>query len=135
MKNVHKGGKVTYTRAEAIAGGAEQDSRTAQAAIGFDAKRGEAISVQDMSFDADAAESDLPAANWATQVQKTVAGLLVPPAAGFASGALYAGIHVYAPADAETRVEPERPRLRYATGIGDNEAGTLFPSGSIGDCE
>ncbi len=44
----------------------------AEAAIGFDPKRGDTISVQDLSFDQDASGADLPAANWATQVQKTV---------------------------------------------------------------
>lgn len=44
----------------------------AQAAIGFDEKRGDTISVQNMSFDGNMPTSDLPAAGWATQVQKTV---------------------------------------------------------------
>jgi flagellar M-ring protein FliF len=44
----------------------------AEAAIGFDAKRGDTISVQNLSFDSPAAGADLPAPNWTEKVQKTV---------------------------------------------------------------
>ena len=43
-----------------------------QAAIGFDAKRGDSISVQNLSFDGGGADAELPAADWASKVQKTV---------------------------------------------------------------
>ena len=44
----------------------------AQAAIGFDTKRGDTISVQSISFDGNAVNTDLPATGWTTEVQKTV---------------------------------------------------------------
>ena len=65
-------GKVTYTRKPRSPEELSKIRELAQAAIGYDAKRGDVINVQDMSFDADSAETDLPAPNWATQVQKTV---------------------------------------------------------------
>ena len=44
----------------------------AEAAIGFDAKRGDTITVENMPFDSDEATLELPAPTWTTQVQKTV---------------------------------------------------------------
>ena len=80
VKNVQKG-KTTYTRRKRSQDELNKIRDLAEAAIGFDAKRGDTISVQNMSFDADTADTDLPSAGWATQVQKTVAdysGLLRP---------------------------------------------------------
>lgn len=71
VKTVQKG-KVTYTRKKRSAEELNQIKQLAEAAIGFDEKRGDSISVQSLPFDADAAEMDMPAANWSTQVQKTV---------------------------------------------------------------
>jgi len=71
VKNVQKG-KTTYTRQKRSQDELNKIRELAQAAIGFDAKRGDSISVQNMSFEANAAESDLPAAGWTTQVQKAV---------------------------------------------------------------
>ena len=67
-----RGGKISYTRQPRSPEELAKIRDLAQAAIGFDANRGDVINVQDMSFNADAAESDLPAPSWATQIQKTV---------------------------------------------------------------
>jgi flagellar M-ring protein FliF len=67
-----KGGKVNYTRQPRSPEELAKIRDLAQAAIGYDANRGDVINVQDMSFDADAADLDVPAANWATKIQKTV---------------------------------------------------------------
>jgi flagellar M-ring protein FliF len=80
VKNVQKG-KTTYTRQKRSQDELNKIRELAEAAIGFDAKRGDTISVQNMSFDGNTADTDLPAAGWTTQVQKTVAdysGLLRP---------------------------------------------------------
>lgn len=66
------GDKATYTKRPRTPGELNKIQELAQAAIGFDTKRGDTISVQNMSFDANALNSDLPAANWSTKVQKTV---------------------------------------------------------------
>lgn len=71
IKSVNKG-KVTVTRQKRSQDELNRIQELAEAAIGFDAKRGDSISVQNLSFDSDAMDADLPAANWATQVQKTV---------------------------------------------------------------
>src|SRR5580658_6488514 len=71
VKNVLKG-KTTYTRQKRSPDELNKIRELAEAAIGFDAKRGDTISVQNMSFDANAAEADLPAAGWTAQVQKAV---------------------------------------------------------------
>jgi flagellar M-ring protein FliF len=67
-----RGGKISYTRQPRSSEELAKIRDLAQAAIGFDANRGDVINVQDMSFNADAAESDVPAPNWASQIQKTV---------------------------------------------------------------
>ncbi len=80
VKNVQKG-KTTYTRKKRSPQELEQIKELAEAAIGFDAKRGDTISVENLSFDTDASELDVPAPTWTTEVQKTVtdySGLLRP---------------------------------------------------------
>jgi flagellar M-ring protein FliF len=67
-----KGDKTTYSKRPRSQEELNKIQELAQAAIGFDAKRGDTISVQNMSFEGNAMNSDLPAAGWATQVQKTV---------------------------------------------------------------
>lgn len=71
VKTMH-GDKATYTKRPRTPDELAKISELAQAAIGFDAKRGDTISVQNMSFDTDAMNADLPAATWTTKVQKTV---------------------------------------------------------------
>lgn len=67
-----RNGKVTYARQARSPEELTKIRDLAQAAIGYDANRGDVINVQDMSFNGDAADIDLPAPNWATQVQKTM---------------------------------------------------------------
>jgi flagellar M-ring protein FliF len=67
-----KNGKTTYTRQKRSQEELNKIQELAQAAIGFDAKRGDTISVQNMSFGSNTVDSDLPAVGWATKVQKTV---------------------------------------------------------------
>lgn len=71
VRTVQKG-KVTFTRKKRSAEELNQIKQLAEAAIGFDDKRGDSISVENLPFDADAAEMDAPSATWANQVQKTV---------------------------------------------------------------
>jgi flagellar M-ring protein FliF len=71
VKTVQKG-KTSFTRKKRSAEELSQIKRLAEAAIGFDERRGDTISVEDLSFDADAAELDMPATGWTSQVQKTV---------------------------------------------------------------
>jgi flagellar M-ring protein FliF len=65
-------GKVTLTRQKRSQDELNKIQVLAEAAIGFDAKRGDTISVQNLSFDGDGTPSDLPAPNLASEVQKTV---------------------------------------------------------------
>jgi len=67
-----KGDKTTFAKRPRSQEELNKIQELAQAAIGFDSKRGDTISVQNMSFEGNAVNSDLPAAGWATQVQKTV---------------------------------------------------------------
>lgn len=71
VKTVQKG-KTSFTRKKRSAEELNQIKRLAEAAIGFDEKRGDSISVEDLSFDGDSAELDMPATGWTSQVQKTV---------------------------------------------------------------
>ena len=71
VKSVH-GDKVIFTRHARSAEQLSQIQQLAEAVIGFDAKRGDRISVQNMSFAADAGDSDVPAAGWPERVRKTV---------------------------------------------------------------
>jgi flagellar M-ring protein FliF len=72
VKSVHNG-KTTYTRQKRSQDELNKIRELAEAAIGFDAKRGDSISVQNMSFDANVADTDLPATGWASKAQKAVA--------------------------------------------------------------
>ena len=78
---VTHGGKVTFTRHARTQGELNQIQQLAEAVIGLDAKRGDTISVQDMSFASDADASGLPAPGWTERVQKTVSdyGSLLRP--------------------------------------------------------
>jgi flagellar M-ring protein FliF len=71
VKTVHNG-KTTFTRQKRTPDELNKIRELAEAAIGFDAKRGDTISVQNMSFDANSSETDLAPVTWTTQVQKTV---------------------------------------------------------------
>ena len=65
-------GKVSYTRRKRTPDELEKIRNLAEAAIGFDSKRGDTITVENMPFDTDAAAVDLPAPTWTMKVQKTV---------------------------------------------------------------
>jgi flagellar M-ring protein FliF len=67
-----RGGKTTFTRQARSPEELAQVRELAQAAIGFDARRGDVLTVQDMSFAATSAEADMSAPTWTTQVQKTI---------------------------------------------------------------
>jgi len=70
VKSVQKG-KVTYTRRKRTQDELNQIRDLAQAVIGFDAKRGDSISVQNLSFDIDS-DLDVAPANWTTEAQKAI---------------------------------------------------------------
>lgn len=74
-------GKVSFTRQRRTPDELARIQEIAQAAIGFDAKRGDTISVQSMSFGENSGEAGLTPANWTTQMQRTVSdysGVLRP---------------------------------------------------------
>ena len=72
MVKTVKGDKTTISKRPRSQEELNKIQELAQAAIGFDSKRGDTISVQNMAFEGNAVNSDLPPAGWATQVQKTV---------------------------------------------------------------
>lgn len=72
VRTTDKKGKVTVTRQKRSQDDLNKIQALAEAAIGFDAKRGDTISVQNLSFDSDTADGDLPAPTLVSQVQKTV---------------------------------------------------------------
>lgn len=65
-------GKPAFSRRKRTPQELNQIKELAQEVIGFDARRGDSISVQNLSFDVNAADLDMPPANWGTQVQKTI---------------------------------------------------------------
>jgi flagellar M-ring protein FliF len=71
VKTEHNG-KTTYTKRKRTQDELNKIRELAEAAIGFDAKRGDSISVENMSFDADPSQSDLAPIAWTTKVQQTV---------------------------------------------------------------
>ena len=71
VKTVQKG-KVSWTRRKRSQEEMDKIRELAEATIGFDAKRGDTISVENLPFDDDALTADLPSPTWTTQVQKTV---------------------------------------------------------------
>lgn len=66
-------GKTHFTRRSRSQQEINQIRDLAAAAIGFDAKRGDTISVQNIPFDSDTSDLDVPAPTWIDQVQKAVA--------------------------------------------------------------
>jgi flagellar M-ring protein FliF len=71
VKTVQKG-KTTYTRRKRTPQELNQIKSLAEAVIGFDEKRGDTISIQNLSFDEDDAVLDMPSVSWPTQIEKTV---------------------------------------------------------------
>jgi len=73
VRNVDKKGKVTFTHQKRSQQQLDEIRDLAAAAIGLDTKRGDTISVQDMSFENDITDTaTMTAPTWATKVQKTV---------------------------------------------------------------
>jgi len=68
-----QGGKTTFKKVRRSPEELDRIRQLAEAAIGFDAKRGDTISVQDISFDAPVMASDLPAPDLKDKIQKTLA--------------------------------------------------------------
>ena len=86
MVKATQGGKVTYTRHKRPAEELNKIQQLAEAVIGFDAKRGDTISVEEMPFDMSGADADMATPNWVQKESKTLsnyspllrpAGLLV----------------------------------------------------------
>jgi flagellar M-ring protein FliF len=65
-----QGGKTVYTRRKWTQEELDKIQGLAQAVIGFDAKRGDTVTVQNMSFDSDPSAADLPAPTWMEKGQK-----------------------------------------------------------------
>jgi flagellar M-ring protein FliF len=65
-------GKVSFQRVKRSPEELDKIKQLAEAVIGYDEKRGDTISVQNLSFDAPVAGADLVAPNWTEKVQKTV---------------------------------------------------------------
>jgi flagellar M-ring protein FliF len=66
-------GKTTYTRKKWSQPELDKIQGLAQAVIGFDAKRGDTVTVQNMSFDTDSIPADLPAPTLMDKGRKVVA--------------------------------------------------------------
>jgi flagellar M-ring protein FliF len=80
VRNV-AGGKVSYTKHKRSQDELDRIQQLAEGVLGFDAKRGDTISVQNLSFDTPADATDVPAQTLAERAQKTVndyASLLRP---------------------------------------------------------
>jgi flagellar M-ring protein FliF len=60
-------GKTTYTRKKWSQAELDKIQGLAQAVIGFNANRGDTVTVQNMSFDSDPVVAELPAPNWMDQ--------------------------------------------------------------------
>jgi len=67
-----QGSKVSYSRRKRSQEELNKIQQIAEGVIGFDAKRGDSISVQNMSFDANAADADLAAPSWIKESGKTI---------------------------------------------------------------
>jgi flagellar M-ring protein FliF len=67
-----QGGKVTYAKHKRTPEELNKIQQIAEAVIGFNAKRGDTISVEDMSFDSNGADAELPAPNWIEKQGKNI---------------------------------------------------------------
>jgi flagellar M-ring protein FliF len=71
VRNVANG-KTTFTRRKRSQDELDRIQQLAEGVIGFDAKRGDTISVQDLAFDSPVNAGDLPAPTLVERAQKTV---------------------------------------------------------------
>ena len=69
-----QGGKVTYTKHKRTQEELNKIQQLAQAVIGYDSKRGDMLTVEDMSFDTAALDADLPAPNAIQKLGKDFSG-------------------------------------------------------------
>jgi flagellar M-ring protein FliF len=78
-----QGNKATYTKHKRSAEELSKIQQLAQAVIGFDAKRGDTISVEEMPFDGNIADADMATPNWIQKEGKTLSNYssLLRPAA------------------------------------------------------
>jgi flagellar M-ring protein FliF len=65
-------GKETFKKVKRSQEELDKIQQLAQGVIGFDAKRGDTISVQNLSFDSPVTAADLPAPTWTVKAQKAV---------------------------------------------------------------
>jgi flagellar M-ring protein FliF len=65
-------GKETFKKVKRTQEELDKIQQLAEGVIGFDAKRGDAISVQDIAFDSPITAADLPVPNWTAKAQKAV---------------------------------------------------------------
>jgi flagellar M-ring protein FliF len=72
VKTVDKAGKATYKKAKRSPEELDKIQKLAEAAIGYDVKRGDSISVQNLSFDSTTTPDDLPASTFIQKAQKDV---------------------------------------------------------------
>jgi len=72
MVKTVQGSKVSYTRRKRSPEELNKIQQIAEAVIGYDAKRGDSISVENMSFDVNAADADLAAPTWIEKSGKTL---------------------------------------------------------------
>lgn len=72
VTRIDQSGKVSYTRRKRTQDELNKIQQIAEAVIGFDGKRGDSISVQNMSFDANLSDTDLPAPTWVQQSGKAL---------------------------------------------------------------
>jgi flagellar M-ring protein FliF len=63
---------VTFTKRKRTAEELQRIREIAEAVIGFDAKRGDTISVEDMSFDSNVVDTEIAAPNWIQQQGKNL---------------------------------------------------------------
>jgi flagellar M-ring protein FliF len=66
------GGKETFNKIKRSPEELAQIQQLAEGVLGFDAKRGDSISVQDLSFDSPVSAADFPAPSWTEKAQKAV---------------------------------------------------------------
>jgi flagellar M-ring protein FliF len=72
VKTVDKAGKATYKKAKRSQEELDKIQKLAEAAIGYDVKRGDSISVQNLSFDTTSTPDDLPTPTFIQKAQKNV---------------------------------------------------------------
>jgi len=68
------GGKESFKKVKRSQEELDKIQQLAEGVIGFDAKRGDTISVQDLSFDSVVSAADMPVLNWNEKAQKAVTG-------------------------------------------------------------